>query len=125
MNLATAYPKEAGIVHWTRALTLDRTADRIHLNEDFQLQKKVPVQLSFMTPCVSTQGPNGTIVFTAVEKPARDVTLSYDGALIAATIEKIDLTDDWLVERWGRIIYRVVLASVEPTDNGKWKIEFA
>jgi hypothetical protein len=27
MNLATAYPEEAGIVHWNRALTLDRVAE--------------------------------------------------------------------------------------------------
>ena len=125
MNLGTAYPDEAGIVRWNRTLTLDRSADRIRLNEDFQLQKQVPVQLSFMTPRIPTQGAKGKIVFTAAEKPARDVTLSYDAELITPTIEKIDLTDDWLVERWGKTIYRVLLTSVAPTDNGKWGIEFA
>jgi hypothetical protein len=33
---------------------------------------------------------------------ARSVSLSYDSALIAASIEKIDLTDDWLLERWAK-----------------------
>ena len=125
MNLATAYPDEAGIERWARTLTLDRTANRIRLNEDFQLQKKVPVQLSFMTPCIPTQGSKGEIVFAAADKSARDVTLSHDTALLAATIEKIDLTDDWLVDRWGKTIYRVLLTSVAQTDNGKWSIEFA
>jgi hypothetical protein len=123
MNLGTAYPDEAGIIHWIRTLTLDRAADRIRLNEDFQLQKKVPVQLSFMTPRVPTQGPRGKVVFAATEKPARDVILSYDASLIVSVIEKIDLTDDWLVERWGKTIYRVLLTSVSPKDNGKWVIE--
>lgn len=123
MNLGTAYPEEAGITRWIRTLTLDRTADRIRLNEDFQLQKKVPVQLSFMTPRVPTQGPTGKVVFAATEKSARDVTLSYDATLIVPVIEKMDVTDDWLVQRWGKTLYRVLLTSVTPTDSGKWVIE--
>jgi hypothetical protein len=125
MNLATAYPEEAGIIHWNRTLTLDRAADRIRLIEEFQLQKKVPVELSLMTPRVPMQGEKGKVVFTATEKPARDVTLSYDAALIVPVIEKIDVTDDWLVQRWGKVLYRVRLTSVSPTDTGKWVIEFA
>jgi len=124
MNLATTYPEEAGINHWIRTLELDRTAGRILLNEDFHLRKKVPVQLSFMTPCVPTQGPEGQVVFTSAKAQAHAVSIKYDAALIASTIEKIDLTDDWLVARWGKSIYRVLLTSVAPTDRGKWGIEF-
>jgi hypothetical protein len=123
MNLGTAYPEEAGITQWIRTLTLDRATDRIRLNEDFQLQKKVPVQLSFMTPRIPTQGPMGKIVFAAAATSARDVTLSYDATLIVPVIEKIDVTDDWLVQRWEKTLYRVLLTSVTPTDNGKWVIE--
>jgi hypothetical protein len=104
---------------------LDRGTDRIRLKEDFQLQKKVPVQLSFMTPCVPTQGPKGKIALAAFEKRAPDVTLSYDAALLVLNIEKMDVTDEWLVQRWGNTLYRVLLTSVAPTDNGKWLIEFA
>jgi hypothetical protein len=78
-----------------------------------------------MTPRVPAQGPTGKVVFPATEKPARDVILSYDAKLIVPTIEKIDVTDDWLVDRWGKILYRVLLTSVAPTDNGKWVIEIA
>lgn len=125
MNLATAYPEEAGIHHWTRTLTLDRMANRIYLNEDFQLHTKVAVQLSFMTPCVPTQGPEGKVLFTPAATSARGVSLGYDPALIAASIEKIDLTDDWLVRDWGKVIYRVLLTSIAPTRKGNWGIEFS
>ena len=125
MNLATAYPPEAAIIHWARRLTLDRTANRIHLNEDFQLHKKVPVQLSLMTPCVPTKEAEGKLVFTPANTSARSVSLGYDATLIVPTIEKIDLTDDWLVGRWGKTIYRVLLTSAAPTDNGNWRLEFA
>ena len=125
MNLATAYPEEAGIIHWTRTLTLDRMANRIHLNEDFQLHEKVAVQLSFMTSCVPTQGPTGKILFAPADTSARGVSLGYDSALLVASIERIDLTDDWLVSRWGKAIHRVLLTSAAPTDKGNWGIEFA
>jgi hypothetical protein len=125
MNLATAYPDEAGITHWKRTLTLDRMANRIRLNEDFQLHKRVGVQLSFMTPCVPTQGSGGKVIFTPDAVSARAVSIGFDPALIAATIEKIDLTDAWLVSRWGKTIYRVLLTSTAPTDKGNWGIEFA
>jgi len=125
MNLATAYPEEAGIRNWTRTLALDRSANRIHLNEDFRLHKKVPVQLSFMTPCVPTQDSKGHVVLTPTGASARSVSLTYDSALITPTIEKIDLTDDWLVERWGKTIYRVLLTSADPTDSGNWVIQCA
>jgi hypothetical protein len=125
MNLATAYPADAGIVRWKRELILDRQSDRIHLNEDFQLQKKVPVQLSFMTPRIPAQSGKGKIVFSAAGGAARDVNLSYDDSLIAPKIEKIDVTDEWLLDRWGKVLYRVLLVSAAPTDSGKWLIEIA
>ena len=125
MNLATAYPAEAGIDRWTRQLILDRKTNRIRLNEEFRLQKKVPVQLSLMTPRLPKQGPSGSIVLGDVKQTAQDVTLSYDAALVAPVIEKIDLTDDWLVQRWGKTIYRLLLISVTSIDSGKWAIELS
>lgn len=124
MNLATAYPEEAGIHAWTRTLTLDRAADRLHLTDEFQLRQKVPVQLSFMTPCIPTQGPAGKIFFPQPNAQARVAALQYDPALLAPIIERIDLTDDWLVARWGKAIHRVLLTSVAPTDRGMWNIAF-
>jgi Heparinase II/III-like protein len=125
MNLATAYPDEAGMGRWTRTLTLDRMANRVHLNEDFELHKKVEVQLSFMTSCVPTMGSSGKVLFAPADSLARGVSLGYDSAQLAVSIEKIDLTDDWLVSRWGKAIYRVLLTSTAPIDKGNWGIEFA
>jgi hypothetical protein len=125
MNLATAYPDEAGISHWKRTLTLDRVANRIRLNEDFQLQKQVAVQLSFMTPCVPAQGSDGRVLFAPADTSARAISVSFNSALIVPSIERIDLTDDWLVSRWGKTVYRVLLSSTVPTDKGRWGIEFA
>jgi Heparinase II/III-like protein len=123
MNLATAYPSDAGITRWIRTLVLDRAANRIQIREDFDLKKKVPVQLTFMTPCAAAVESRGKVILAPSGASSHSISLSYDAALITPTIEKIDLTDDWLVSRWGKTIYRVLLSSATPTDGGKWNIE--
>jgi hypothetical protein len=123
LNLATAYPAEAGVTRWTRNIVLEREARRVRLSEDFLLQRKVPVALSFMTPRVPSQGPKGKIVLSAADKSVRDVSLAYDGSLVVPKIEKIEIKDAWLRESWGETLYRVLLTSTTPTDSGKWMIE--
>ena len=122
MNLATAYPAEAGITRWMREITLDRKAGRILLSEDFELQRKVPVALSFMTPRVPTQGPQGSVILSAADKSVRNVTLKYDASFTKPSFEKIELKDEGLQHTWGPAIYRVLLSSIEPVDGGKWAI---
>jgi hypothetical protein len=125
MNLATAYPAEAGIVSWHRNISLDRKANRILLNEEFHLQRKTSVVLSFMTPRVPSQGSKGCIVLSAVDKSAKNVSIKYDALLAVPSFEKIELEDEGLQHTWGKTIYRVLLTSTEPTDGGKWMIEIA
>jgi hypothetical protein len=48
---------------------------------------------------------------------ARGVSLSYDSALIAASIDKIDLTDDWLLER--RAKPSIAYSSDQPSQPTK------
>ncbi len=123
MNLATAYPAEAGITDWIRNIELDRVADRILLNEEFELQKKVPVSLSFMTSRVPQESVKGNLVLSVADGKERDVTLKFDPSQMEAKIEKMDLTDEWLKATWGATIYRVLLNSAAPVDAGKWRIE--
>jgi hypothetical protein len=123
MNLATAYPAEAGIAHWMRTISLDRKAGRILLHEDFQLQKKAPVALSFLTPRTPAQGEKGCVVLSAADKSVRDVTLKYDASLVTPSFEKIEVKDQGMRLTWGGDLYRVLLTSTEPIDGGKWSIE--
>jgi hypothetical protein len=123
MNLATAYPAEAGITNWTRNIELDRKLDRIVLDEDFQLQKKVRVALSFMTSRVPVESAKGNLVLSLAGGGARAVTLKFDPSQIDAKIEKMDVTDEWQKAVWGSTIYRVLLNSANPVDAGKWRIE--
>jgi len=123
MNLATAYPGAAGIARWNRSVILERAASRILLTEDFQLQRKAPVALTFMTPRIPSQGAPGSVLLSLADKSGADVSLKYDPSLAVPTFEKIALKDDDLRRIWGENLYRVLLTSTAPTSGGMWKIE--
>jgi hypothetical protein len=114
-NLATAYPKDAGVQRWTRTLLLDRIQGVVKISEDFVLEKPVEVMLSLMTatePKIQTDGVRigGTV-------------LAFDEKQLNASIEKIALTDPTLKHSWGDVIYRLKLESAKPVAQATWKLE--
>ncbi len=115
VNLAGAYPKEAGAQRWMRTLTLDRAARKVELLEEFALLREAPVSLSFMTakePAVVAEGVR-----------VGGVLLAFDGTQLKATTEKIALTDPLLRHSWGDAVWRVLLRSATPVARASWKLE--
>jgi hypothetical protein len=52
MNIAKAYPKEANLESWYRKLTLNREANEIEVEDDYELSKPAKeITLTLMTPC--------------------------------------------------------------------------
>jgi hypothetical protein len=122
-NIATAYPKEAGIKSWIRTVTLDRVRNRVVVEEDFELANSVPITLSVMTPRIPTAGGQGSINMALASGDGKAAKLKFDGAALSPDIEKIALTDVHLREDWGEQIYRILLKS-QPVAKGKWSYEF-
>jgi hypothetical protein len=121
-NIASAYPKEAGIKSWIRTVTLDRTRNRVVVEEDFELEKSAPIALSIMTPRVSTSG-QGQVKMALADGNGSAAVVKFDGSVLTPDIEKIDLNDPHLREDWGEQIYRILLKS-QPVTKGKWSYEF-
>jgi len=113
-NLATAYPKEAGIERWMRTFTLDRAAHRVELVENFSLTHEAPVTLSFMA------AKEPVLQSTGVQVGA--VLLAFDAAQLKATSERIALTDSTLQHSWGEAVWRVLLTSISPVKTATWKM---
>ena len=124
LDLAGAYPKEAGIKVWKRKLTLDRTRGSVLLEEAFELASSLPVSLTIMTPGAPVAGPGGTLLLRSISGSDTPVSLAYDASQIQPVIEKITLTDSALTRTWGSQIYRVLLNSKQPVMRGDWKLEF-
>lgn len=123
-NLATAYPKKAGINFWKRRLMLDRSRKKVLLHESFDLIHAVPVSLTIMTPNAPTIGSNGTLTLRSIGDGGTPVSLRYNAAQIQPVIEKISLTDPDLSRTWGSQVYRVLLNSKQSVTQEDWEFEF-
>src|SRR5438270_4605373 len=67
LDIASAYPKEANLAHWTRTLRLDGAKNEIEISDDYALTKAVRiVTLSLMTPCAVKQEPGVLVLGDAV-----------------------------------------------------------
>jgi hypothetical protein len=124
MNLATAYPTEAGVKQWMREIALDRKAGVVRVSEDFTLAKSVPVALSFMTSRVPSDA-NGSVTFHSAKAGVKDVSLKYDAAALRFSSERIELQDEGMRRSWGPALYRVKLTTVSGVTRGRWSFEFA
>jgi hypothetical protein len=115
VNLATAYPKEAGVERWIRTMSLSRPSGEISLLEGFKLTREAVVSLSFMTAKEPVLRPDGVRV--------GNVLLAFDATELKPTVERIALTDAGLHHSWGEAVWRVLLTSVAPVAKGSWKLE--
>jgi len=121
-DIASAYPKEAGIKNWNRTVTLDRGQDRISILEAFDLERTLPVSLSIMTPRIPTV-EGRSVTFKLAEGSGRACRLDLHLTPLDIKVETIKLSDAGLRESWGDQIYRVLLES-EPVAGGRWSYEF-
>jgi hypothetical protein len=123
-DLATAYPKKAGIKSWNRKLTLNRLQGGVLLEESFNLAYAAPVSLTIMTPGTPVVASKGRLLLRSIAERGPAVSLKYDDSQIQPVIEKISLTDPDLSRTWGSQIYRVLLNSKQPVSQGNWVFEF-
>ncbi len=123
MNLATAYPSEAGVKRWMREVLLDRNAGVVRLTEEFELAKSVPVALSFMTSRVPSEAGKGVFTLKSTKAGVKDVSLKYDASSLRFTSEKIDLADEGMRRSWGPAVYRVQLRTVNDVSRERWMME--
>jgi len=123
-NLATAYPKEAGIHQWLRSVTLNRGNGTMSVQEKFSLASAQEISISIMTPRVPTITSNGDVLLQPTIKDGKPVILKIRDAQLTATIETIPLKDAGMRSSWGPQIYRLLLKSKQPVTDGNWLYEF-
>lgn len=124
-DLATAYQKAAGIGSWIRTVTLDRTRNTVTIEEDFELDRVLPVRLSIMTPRRVVSDKAGIAYLQLAAGAGKPCLLRYDAALLHPDVETIPLQDPGLRQSWGNEIYRILLKSLEPVAGGKWRYTFS
>ncbi len=77
MNIAAAYPSEAGIASWNRKVALNRTKSQVEITDDYTLKERpTSLQQAFMTVCDVNLQADGRILLTT--PGGQSVTLRYD-----------------------------------------------
>jgi hypothetical protein len=117
LDIAGAYPGEAGIESWRRTCRLVRGENAcVEITDEFALKAPTrDIMLSFMTPCEPDVSSPGVI---ALPVSGGSVRLTYDAGTLAASVERIDFDDERLGLSWGDHLFRILLRAREEMDLG-------
>jgi hypothetical protein len=122
LNLAAAYPAEAGIVAWRRECRLERGASAgaaVKIVDRFQLeQPSSDIQLSLMVTCEPRIVVPGEILLT--NDRGETLRMEYDSNLLSAAAERIVLEDKRLKKVWGEQLYRILLTARSAVSQAVW-----
>ena len=123
LELATAYPEDAKIASWRRAIAFAR-AERVTVTDEYRLSADADeLVVAFLTPCAVDAGAPGTVLLgsraTASGLESGEGRVAYDGDVFHATVETVETTDERLAPIWGNHIYRVVLTAKKPATAGR------
>jgi hypothetical protein len=126
LDIARAYPPEAKVKSWTRAIMLDRGKDVV-VDDRYELGEMVqPFTLSLMTSLYPSFKDDGVIYLRseADGKEKRSISLHYDKEKFSVSMKAIDIEDARLRSSWGEKIYRIVLTSSGKGLAGEYTLTF-
>ena len=120
LDIAAAYPAEAGLASWRRTLRLDRAANRVVVEDRYALNKSVPhIVFTLMTPCRAKVSA-GEVSLSLAGSGA--VRVLFDPNTLAAKVEEVPITDANLGGVWGPMLYRLQLTAVNPPREGAFSV---
>jgi hypothetical protein len=130
LDIAGAYPSEAGVKKWTRQIVMDRRVGTVTVRDDYSMGSDAKeLKLSLMTPCqVLRSEPGRIVVRINAEKSGRppvDVEARFDQAKLSASVESFPLKDDGLRRIWGDSLKRILLSVNKPGVSGSVAIVFS
>jgi hypothetical protein len=127
MNIAPAYPKEAGILSWNRNVKLNREKEQVELADNYLMNEiKSPIQQVFMTICDVEIGKKGEVVLKG--NNGEQIIMNYDAKLWNVSTdmpstEGMEYTS--FKTKWGgNKITRIILTNTTTNKKGNYKIIF-
>jgi hypothetical protein len=125
LDIAGAYPPEAGLQTWKRTLRLDRAGNEIEVHEVFVLRRPGGrITLSLMTPCHATQSGAGELTLAGGLLRSGKVRLLFDAQALVFSTEEIRIIDARLRSAWGERLYRVLLTADKAPPRAEWRLRF-
>ena len=115
VDIAAAYPQEAGVRQWIRSYRLGR--NMLTVQDNFRLESATEKnRVNFLT-WGDVQPGDGYVEITVEGAKAR---LYYDVARFEMSKETVELPDPRLSKVWGKEIYRLSFTARKVEQNGKY-----
>lgn len=120
LDIAGAYPKDAGVKSWVRRMSLTR-GEGVRVTDAYVLdQVSGDMTLNLVTACDVTVAEPGKLVLKGDGEKFGSATIVYDGEKFDATTETIALDDrklsrSWQTEQLTRIVLKVKTLSMQDT----------
>ncbi|HAA76301.1 TPA: heparinase [Candidatus Latescibacteria bacterium] len=126
LDIAQAYPEEAGIVSWNRTIRLERP-DTIFVNDVYEVgEVKDRFYLHLMTPSEVEDDEGGTLTLSARDLPGDCQTgtgrVLYDADRFRVQVETVEMEDSRLAGIWGDVLYRINLRATDPKPKDSWRL---
>ncbi|MCD9025936.1 heparinase II/III domain-containing protein [Cohnella silvisoli] len=118
LDIASAYPLEAGIASWRRAIRLTRGRNAsVEIIDNFSM-KGTPADIfySLMTPCTPVIAEPGIIRLEYAS--GKEAVIHFDAEHLDVRCETIDFMESRLKRNWGELMYRIVLFEKTPVLRG-------
>jgi len=123
MNIAPAYPDEAGVNSWLRTVRLNRGED-VQIMDSFELKtQSQDIVQSIMTPCEIVRDELGLLVLRDSQEQL-EMAVRYDPQKLSLESEIIDLNDERISTVWGGRLYRIKLRLKSATTKDTWTLRF-
>lgn len=123
LDIASAYPEEAGVTRWKRSIIFNRGKD-IQLVENYELKRSTaPTTLSFMTPCEIDTTQAGKIALKIADSSS--LYIYFDSNKLKPVIENIIFDEGRLKNSWGESVKRILLVANRPSLKDTWTIKIS
>ena len=127
LDIAGAYPPEAGLKRWTRTVRLDR-GQAVTVTDDYELDHMPEkLALSLLTVSGVVLEADGIIRLNPAALPNGRISaggiIRYNCDQLAASVETLAISDNRMTPVWGDAIYRICLSAVKPQQNATWTLE--
>ena len=123
LDISGAYPKEAGMKNWVRAIALMR-GKGVFITDAYELEQvSGDVTLNLMTACDVTLGESGKVILKGDGEKFGSATLVYDAEIFEVMTEAIALDDRRLSRSWQTDqLTRIVLKAKSPKLKDIWTV---
>ena len=126
LDIAGAYPKEAGIASYMRTVTLTRGKD-VSIADTYQLSAPAKsLTMNLLTACATEASGKGVLKLKqaplADGRTSGEAALHFDADLFDVAIEPTPIEDGNLKRVWGEKLTRIALSVRNPQAQGEWTL---